>query len=52
MIPKSETATTVEDIQRAVCDYYSIRLADLKSHRRHRAVSFLPRYAALCRQQP
>jgi len=52
VMPKSETATTVEDIQRAVCDYYSIRLADLKSHRRHRAVSF-PRMVAmyLCRQR-
>jgi len=52
VLPKSETATTVEDIQRAVCDYFSIRLADLKSHRRHRAVSF-PRMVAmyLCRQR-
>jgi chromosomal replication initiator protein len=52
VLPKTETATTVEDIQRAVCDYYSIRLADLKSHRRHRAVSF-PRMVAmyLCRQR-
>jgi chromosomal replication initiator protein len=52
VLPKSENATTVEDIQRAVCDYYSIRLADLKSHRRHRAVSF-PRMVAmyLCRQR-
>ncbi len=52
VMPKSETATTVEDIQRAVCDYFSIRLADLKSHRRHRAVSF-PRMVAmyLCRQR-
>jgi chromosomal replication initiator protein len=52
VLPKTETATTVEDIQRAVCDYYTIRLADLKSHRRHRAVSF-PRMVAmyLCRQR-
>jgi chromosomal replication initiator protein len=52
VLPKAEAATTVEDIQRAVCDYYSIRLADLKSHRRHRAVSF-PRMVAmyLCRQR-
>jgi chromosomal replication initiator protein len=52
VLPKTETATTVEDIQRAVCEYYSIRLADLKSHRRHRAVSF-PRMVAmyLCRQR-
>lgn len=52
VMPKPETATSVEDIQRAVCEYYSIRLADLKSHRRHRAVSF-PRMVAmyLCRQR-
>jgi chromosomal replication initiator protein len=51
-LPPSDHATTVEDIQRAVCDYYNMRLADLKSHRRHRAVSF-PRMVAmyLCRQR-
>jgi chromosomal replication initiator protein len=44
--------TTVEDVQRAACDYFNIRLADLKSHRRHRAVSF-PRMVAMyvCRQR-
>lgn len=43
---------SVEDIQRATCDYFNIRLADLKSHRRHRAVSF-PRMVAMyvCRQR-
>ncbi len=48
----AETATSVEDIQRAVCDYFGIRLADLKSKRRHRAVSF-PRMIAmyLCRER-
>jgi len=47
-----EKQTTVEDIQRAACDYFNIRLSDLKSHRRHRAVSF-PRMVAMyvCRQQ-
>ena len=46
VLPPPDHATTVEDIQRAVCDYFSIRLADLKSHRRHRAVSF-PRMVAM-----
>ncbi|MGE3630060.1 MAG: chromosomal replication initiator protein DnaA [Sandaracinaceae bacterium] len=47
-----EKQTTVDDIQRATCDYFNIRLADLKSHRRHRAVSF-PRMVAMyvCRQR-
>jgi chromosomal replication initiator protein len=50
--PRLEKQTTVEDIQRATCDYFSIRLSDLKSHRRHRAVSF-PRMVAMyvCRQR-
>jgi chromosomal replication initiator protein len=52
ILPPPDHATTVEDIQRAVCDYFNIRLADLKSHRRHRAISF-PRMVAmyLCRQR-
>ncbi|MBW3661031.1 MAG: chromosomal replication initiator protein DnaA, partial [Gemmatimonadetes bacterium] len=33
VIPKADHATTVEDIQRAVCEYFNIRLVDLKSHR-------------------
>ena len=43
---------TVDDIQRATCDYFNLRLSDLKSHRRHRAVSF-PRMVAMyvCRQR-
>jgi chromosomal replication initiator protein len=50
--PNRDTATTVEDIQRIVCGYFGIRLADLKSRRRHRAVSF-PRMIAMyiCRQR-
>lgn len=48
----AETVSTVEDIQRAVCDYFQIRIQDLKSHRRHRSVA-LPRQIAmyLCRQR-
>jgi chromosomal replication initiator protein len=51
-MPSPEQATTVEDIQRAVCDYFSVRLADLKSKRRHRSVAH-PRMVAmyLCRQR-
>lgn len=50
-MPRVDTAASVEDIQKAVCEYYSLRLVDLKSKRRHRAVSF-PRMLAmyLCRQ--
>ena len=50
--PNQDTETTVEDIQRVACGYFGIRLADLKSHRRHRAVSF-PRMIAMyiCRQR-
>jgi chromosomal replication initiator protein len=50
--PNQDTAMTVEDIQRIACGYFGIRLADLKSRRRHRAVSF-PRMIAmyLCRQR-
>ena len=50
--PNQDTATTVEDVQRIVCGYFGIRLADLKSRRRHRAVSF-PRMIAMyiCRQR-
>jgi chromosomal replication initiator protein len=46
VLPPPEHATTVEEIQRAVCEYFNIRLADLKSHRRHRAVAF-PRMIAM-----
>ena len=50
--PNHDTVTTVEDIQRIVCGYFGIRLTDLKSRRRHRAVSF-PRMVAMyiCRQR-
>ncbi len=50
--PSQDTATTVEDVQRIVCGYFGIRLADMKSRRRHRAVSF-PRMIAMyiCRQR-
>jgi len=52
VLPAPDHATSVEDIQRAVCEYFNIRLADLKSHRRHRAVAY-PRMVAmyLCRQR-
>jgi chromosomal replication initiator protein len=51
-LPRHEKQTSVEDIQRAACEYFNIRLGDLKSHRRHRAVSF-PRMVAMyvCRQR-
>ena len=45
-MPASDKATTVEDIQRAVCDYYGVRLSDLKGRRRHRNISF-PRMVAM-----
>jgi chromosomal replication initiator protein len=50
--PSQDTAMTVEEIQRIVCGYFGIRLADLKSRRRHRAVSF-PRMIAMyiCRHR-
>ena len=46
VLVRPEKQASVEDIQRATCDYFNIRLADLKSHRRHRAVSF-PRMVAM-----
>lgn len=51
-IPRIERQATVEDIQRAACDYFNIRMSELKGHRRHRAVSF-PRMVAMyvCRQR-
>jgi chromosomal replication initiator protein len=50
--PRPQQQTTVEEIQRAVCDYFSIRMTELKSHRRHRSVAY-PRMVAmyLCRQR-
>ncbi len=52
IVPDQDTETSVEDIQRIACGYFGIRLADLKSRRRHRAVSF-PRMVAMyiCRQR-
>ncbi len=51
-IPVQEQALTVEDIQKAVCAYFGLKLTELKSKRRHRAVSY-PRQVAmyLCRQR-
>jgi chromosomal replication initiator protein len=50
--PPRENLTTVDDIQRAVCEYFNIRMSDLKSHRRHRSVA-QPRMIAMymCRQR-
>ncbi|QQR90872.1 MAG: chromosomal replication initiator protein DnaA [Myxococcales bacterium] len=52
LLPSAEQATTVEDIQKAACEYFGIKLSELKSHRRHRAIA-LPRMIAmyLCRQR-
>ena len=52
VLPPPEQALTVEEIQRAVCGYFGLKLSDLKSKRRHRAVSY-PRQVAmyLCRQR-
>jgi len=51
-IPQPESITTVEEIQRAVCEYFNIRMMDLKSHRRQRSIAH-PRMIAmyLCRQR-
>ena len=51
-LPASDSMTSVEDIQRVVCGYFGIRMADLKSKKRHRVVTF-PRMIAmyLCRQR-
>ncbi|MDH3485579.1 MAG: chromosomal replication initiator protein DnaA, partial [Myxococcales bacterium] len=50
--PNQDMATTVEDIQRIACGYFGVRLTDLKSRRRHRAISF-PRMVSMyiCRQR-
>lgn len=52
ILPAPDQAMTVEDIQRAVCEYFGMKVQDLKSKRRHRAVSY-PRQIAmyLCRQR-
>jgi chromosomal replication initiator protein len=51
-IPRQENTTSVEEIQRAVCEYFNIRMSDLRSHRRHRSVAH-PRMVAmyLCRMR-
>ena len=51
-IPQVERATNVDDIQKAVCAYFGVKLSELKGKRRHRAVSF-PRQIAmfLCRER-
>jgi chromosomal replication initiator protein len=46
LLVEVDTATTVEDIQKAVCAYFGVRLSELKGKRRHRAVSF-PRMVAM-----
>jgi chromosomal replication initiator protein len=50
--PPQEAAMSVDDVQRAVCEFFGIKLADLKSHRRHRSLAH-PRMIAmyLCRQR-
>ncbi len=50
--PRPESIASVEDIQRAVCEYFNIRMSDLRSPRRHRSVA-QPRMIAmyLCRQR-
>lgn len=42
----------IEDIQRAVCEYFNIRLAEMKSHKRHRSLAH-PRMIAMyiCRKK-
>ncbi len=52
ILPAPDQAMTVEDIQRMVCEYFGMKIQDLKSKRRHRAVSY-PRQIAmyLCRQR-
>jgi len=49
-VPLPITNVTVEDVLRAVCGYYNLKLAEIKSPRRHRTVAF-PRQIAmyLCR---
>ncbi|MFI5305771.1 MAG: chromosomal replication initiator protein DnaA [Polyangiales bacterium] len=51
-MPRVDHTASVEDIQRAVCEYFNIRMSDLRSHRRHRSVA-QPRMIAmyLCRQR-
>jgi chromosomal replication initiator protein len=52
VMPQLEQITSVEDIQRAVCEYFGVRMADLKGKKRTRSVSH-PRMIAmyLCRER-
>jgi len=52
VMPAADRVMSVEDIQRAVCEYFSLRLSDLKSKRRTRTVAF-PRMLAMyiCRDR-
>ncbi len=52
ILPSADRVTSVEDIQRAVCDYFSLRLSELKSKRRTRTIAF-PRMLAMyiCRER-
>lgn len=52
VLASPEVATSIEDIQKAVCAYFGIRLSDMKGKRRHRAVS-QPRQLAMfmCRER-
>ncbi len=51
-LPARTSVSTVEDIQRAVCEHYRIRLAQLTGRDRHQEVA-LPRQVAmyLCRER-
>jgi len=52
VLPPPEQAITVEDIQKAACNYFGIKMSDLKGKRRHRTVTY-PRQIAMfiCRQR-
>ena len=52
IMPSVDRVTSVDDIQRAVCDYFSLRMTDLKSKRRTRTIAF-PRMLAMyiCRDR-
>ncbi|NOY90604.1 MAG: chromosomal replication initiator protein DnaA [Deltaproteobacteria bacterium] len=52
ILPSADRVTSVEDIQRAVCHYFSLRLSELKSKRRTRTIAF-PRMLAMyiCRDR-
>jgi chromosomal replication initiator protein len=52
ILPSADRVTSVEDIQRSVCDYFGLRLSELKSKRRTRTIAF-PRMLAMyiCRDR-